>query len=166
MKPHREVQRLLDTLEEAYRGPAWHGPALRQSLGALAPRDAARRPAGARNSIREIALHAAYWKYAVRRRLTGEKRGSFPLKGSNWFRRAGADARAWREELRLLDAEHRALCRAVAALRPAPARQPLHRRAAYPRRCLPRRLPRRPDPPAQAPAAVITRTADGAAPRK
>jgi uncharacterized damage-inducible protein DinB len=119
MKPHREVQRLLDALEEAYRGPAWHGPALRQSLGALAPRDAARRPAGARNSIREIALHAAYWKYAVRRRLTGEKRGSFPLKGSNWFRRAGGDARAWREELRLLDAEHRALCRAVATLRPA-----------------------------------------------
>jgi uncharacterized damage-inducible protein DinB len=119
MKRHREVQRLLDMLEEAYRGPAWHGPALRQSLGGVTARDAARRPAGARNSIREIALHAAYWKYAVRRRLTGEKRGSFALKGSNWFRRRGADARAWREELEVLDAEHRALCRAVAALRPA-----------------------------------------------
>ncbi|NUQ50463.1 MAG: ATP-binding cassette domain-containing protein, partial [Phycisphaerae bacterium] len=32
----------------------------------------------------EIALHAAYWKYVTRRRLRGDKRGSFPLKGSNW----------------------------------------------------------------------------------
>lgn len=118
MKPHRQVQRLLDALDEAYRGPAWHGPALRPSLRGLDPRDATRRPAGARNSIREIALHAAYWKYAVRRRLTGEKRGSFPLRGRNWFRRAAGDARAWREELRLLEAEHLALRRAVAALRP------------------------------------------------
>ena len=32
-------------------------------------------------------MHAAYWKYVARRRLLGDKRGSFSLEGSNWFRR-------------------------------------------------------------------------------
>ena len=50
-------------------------------------RESAWRPHPARHSIQEIVVHAAYWKYAVRRRLKGEKRGSFPLKGSDWFRR-------------------------------------------------------------------------------
>ena len=47
--------------------------------------EAAWRPRLDRHSIVENVVHCAYWKYAVSRRLTGEKRGSFSLKGSNWF---------------------------------------------------------------------------------
>jgi len=54
----------------------------------------------------------------VRRRLTGEKRGSFPLKGSDWFGRDTADEEAWRSEVALLDATHRSLRQAIAALSP------------------------------------------------
>ena len=61
-------------------------------------------------------MHAAYWKYAVRRRLTGEKRGSFPLKGSNWFPRPSADVKLWKADVRLLDDSHRALREAIAGL--------------------------------------------------
>jgi hypothetical protein len=61
-------------------------------------------------------VHAAYWKYAAWRRLTGAKRGSFPLEGSNFFERPVhvTDA-AWRDDLRLLDRTHRDLRAAVAA---------------------------------------------------
>jgi hypothetical protein len=57
----------------------------------------------------------------VRRRLTGEKRGSFPLDGSNWFPRPlpgprGDLERAWRNDLALLMDEHRRLRAVVAAL--------------------------------------------------
>jgi len=66
----------------------------------------------------ELAVHAAYWKYAVWRRLTGEKRGSFPRKGSNWFAMPAPTTEArWREELGLLADCHRALRAAVASLR-------------------------------------------------
>jgi hypothetical protein len=62
-------------------------------------------------------VHAAYWKYAVWRRLTGERRGSFPLKGSNWFARPEKGTRAgWDEDVRLLDQTHRALREAIARL--------------------------------------------------
>ena len=66
-------------------------------------------------------MHAAYWKYAAARRFTGGARGSFPLKGSNWFRRPSADARldeAWKSDLALLDAMHDALREAVRGCRP------------------------------------------------
>jgi hypothetical protein len=69
-------------------------------------------------------VHAAYWKYAARRRLRGDKRGSFPLKGSNWFPVSESLAETeWRAYVRLLETEHRALRTAVAALSPARLRE-------------------------------------------
>ena len=52
------------------------------------------------------------------RLLTGAKRGSFELKGSNWFARNGADARVWREDIARLDRMHQQLREAVADLAP------------------------------------------------
>jgi hypothetical protein len=113
---------LLKILEEAYERKAWHGPNLKGSLRGVTPAEAAFRPAPRRHSIRELTLHAAYWKYAVWRRLTGQKRGSFPLEGSNWFPRSGApSAKEWKKEKALLDAQHRRLRAAVAALRKPPS---------------------------------------------
>ncbi|MBX9584121.1 MAG: DinB family protein [Gemmataceae bacterium] len=116
---------LLRLVDEGFDRPAWHGPNLRGSLRRVDAAAAAFRPAPGRKSIWEHAVHAAYWKYTVRRRLTGEKRGSFALDGSNWFARpdpavgpAGWDE-AWRADLALLDETHRSLRAAVAATDPA-----------------------------------------------
>ena len=112
---------LLDALDEAFERPSWHGPNLRGSLRGLTPAQAAARPAAGRHNIWELAVHCAYWKYVVRRKLTGGKRGSFPLKGSNFFPRpeAATDA-AWKGDLELLSGEH-ALLRTVVAGLPAAA---------------------------------------------
>jgi len=94
-------------LDQGYERKAWHGPNLRQSLRGVTPKVAAWRPGPGRHNIWEIAVHAAYWKYAVRRRLCGEKRGSFALKGSNWFLRPmKLSEKAWRNDLALLEDEH------------------------------------------------------------
>jgi hypothetical protein len=106
---------LLEILDQGYSHKAWHGPNLRQSLRGVSAKAAAWRPAPGRLNIWEIAVHAAYWKYVVRRRLRGEKRGSFALKGSNFFTRpAELSEKAWRADLALLDAEHQKLREAVA----------------------------------------------------
>ena len=118
-----KIALLLSILDEAYEKKAWHGPNLKGSLRGMTPAGAAFRPAWGRHSIRELALHAAYWKYAVWRRLTDVKRGSFPLDGSNWFPRPGVPSpREWKRERALLEAQHRKLRSAVAALRTPPAR--------------------------------------------
>ena len=61
-------------------------------------------------------MHAAYWKYAVFRRLSGAARGSFPLKGSNWFPRENISESTWRKDVALLDEMHRSLREAVTKL--------------------------------------------------
>jgi uncharacterized damage-inducible protein DinB len=109
-----ELELLLHLLDEAYQRKTWHGPNLRGSLRGLTAEEAAWRPGTNRHNIWEIAVHCAYWKYTVRRRLLDEKRGSFPLKGSNWFKRPiDLSDRAWKEDLRLLDETHRSLRDAV-----------------------------------------------------
>ena len=107
---------LLANLDEAYDRKGWHGTTLRGSLRGLTAEEVLWRPAPRRHNIWELAQHCAYWKYAVRRRLTGEKRGSFAMKGSNWFAAGTADERGWREILRLLDDEHQRLRSAIESL--------------------------------------------------
>src|SRR5262249_53536500 len=115
---------LLQLLDHAYDKKAWHGPNLRGAVRRLSAAEAAWRPHPQRHSIAEIVVHAAYWKYTVRRRLRGDKRGSFPLKGSNWFPlREPLSEEAWRGYLDLLEGEHQALRAAVAAMPPGQLRR-------------------------------------------
>ncbi len=117
--PGGEIGILLHLLDEAFDRKAWHGPNLYGAFRALSPSEAGARPGKGRHSIQELALHCAYWKYAVRRKLTGEKRGSFPLKGSNFFPRTGKDAlESWPADLALLRNEHEKLRAVVAAFSP------------------------------------------------
>jgi uncharacterized damage-inducible protein DinB len=111
-----EIRILVGLLDECYERKAWHGPNLKGSIRGLSAQEAAWRPGLNRHSIAEQVAHSAYWKYAVRRRLSGEKRGSFALKGSNWFVLPSPLPEAtWKELVGLLDTEHRALRAAVAS---------------------------------------------------
>ena len=68
---------LLDLIDQAFDRQSWHGPNLRGSIRGLTHEEALWRPHPDRHNIWEHVLHAAYWKYTVRRRILGEKRGSF-----------------------------------------------------------------------------------------
>ncbi|MBZ5587550.1 MAG: DinB family protein [Acidobacteriia bacterium] len=116
------IRLLLALLDEGFDRPGWHGPNLRGALRGLTAAQAAWQPAPGRNRIWEIALHCAYWKYAVCRRLSGEgARGSFPRRPSNWPQLpVSPDAAAWKADLALLDETHLKLRAAVAAF---PARR-------------------------------------------
>jgi hypothetical protein len=108
---------LLAALDEAFDKKSWHGPNLRGAIRGVTAAQAAWRPEGDRHNIWELTLHAAYWKYVVRRRLLKEKRGSFVLAGSNFFERpvGGTPTEvAWKKDIAILEAEHRNLREAVA----------------------------------------------------
>ena len=115
--PSSRVAQFLRQIDQAYDGKSWHGTNLRGSLRRVTLDQAAWRPEPGRHNIWELALHAAYWKYAVRRRLTGEARSGFPLDGSNFFTRPDAGTEAeWKQDLALLREEHGKLRAAVAGL--------------------------------------------------
>ncbi|MDP2052607.1 MAG: DinB family protein [Acidobacteriota bacterium] len=127
---------LLASIDEAYDKRSWHGTNLRGSLRGVTVEQAAWRPASAgprrvgrvgqvgsvgkdpsaAHNIWELTVHAAYWKYDIRRRLTGEKAHSFAIEGSNfWTRPLEGTPGEWRRDLRLLEDEHAKLRAAVAA---------------------------------------------------
>jgi hypothetical protein len=111
------VAALLELIDEAYDRRSWHGPNLRGSLRGITAAQAAWRPAPGRHCVWELAVHAAYWKYAAWRRLGGEKRGSFARTGSNWFDAAAEPSPArWRKDLQLLAECHARLRERVGGL--------------------------------------------------
>ena len=114
----REIDLLLLALDQAYHRSSWHGTNLKGALRGLRLEQAARRPGPGRPSIHELVVHLAYWKHRVLAQLVDLPRGSFPLKGSDWFPREGADAAQWKADLALLDQIQRELRGAVADLAP------------------------------------------------
>jgi DinB family protein len=91
----------------------------RLAFKGVTAKQAAWRPGAGRHNIWEVMLHAGYWKYAVRRRMEGEKRGSFVLKSSNFFARpekGNLNEAAWRADKKLLEREHRSLRVMIAKL--------------------------------------------------
>ena len=65
------IRVVLNLLDEAFDKKSWHGPNLRGSIRGVTAAQAAWRIAPDRHNIWELTLHAAYWKYVVRRRLSG-----------------------------------------------------------------------------------------------
>ena len=108
---------MIELLDEAFDKKSWHGPNLRGSIRGVTAKQAAWRPKPGAHNIWELTLHAAYWKYVMRRRITGEKRGTFVLTGSNFFRRPiEMTDKAWRADIEILESEHKKLRDVVANL--------------------------------------------------
>jgi hypothetical protein len=113
-----EKKQLLGLVDEAFQGPAWHGPNLRSTLRGVDAQEALWRPAKVRHNIWELTVHAAYWKFTVTRRLTGN-RIDFQEKGKNWFVRDGAKlakgeaAKRWKNDLQFLARTHADLRNAI-----------------------------------------------------
>ena len=122
---------LLASVDEAYDKRSWHGTNLRGALRGVTMAQAVFRVRPDSHNIWELMVHAAYWKYDIRRRLTGEKGRSLalseasargrrveglPIKGSNFWRRPTVGTAAeWRADLALLQSEHGRLRAATAA---------------------------------------------------
>ena len=109
------IELLLDVIDRAFDKAAWHGTTLKGSLRGLKPKTALWRPAPDRHNIWELVLHAAYWKYIVTRRLTGDTETRFPRSPSDWPRIPDEPTQAaLTRDVALLVAEHARLRGAVA----------------------------------------------------
>lgn len=109
-----EVARIADQHARAFAGPAWHGPALLETLKGVDARRAAARPVAEGHTIWEITLHVATWEDVVARRLAGER--VEPTDAEDWPAPGPASEEAWREARARLERAHAAAARAIAAL--------------------------------------------------
>jgi len=67
-----EVQRILDQMDRAFSGDAWHGPSLMLLLDGLVAENASKHPIGGAHSIWELVHHLGAWHKIVHQRLRGE----------------------------------------------------------------------------------------------
>ena len=108
---------IREALDPTRAARAWHGGAT--PMGALRGVRAAAavwRPGPGRPSIWSLTLHVAYWKYAVRRRLSPPGQERFRRHPANFPAVPAAATEAdWRSDIRLLGEEHALLMDAVAA---------------------------------------------------
>src|SRR5215217_3216941 len=98
----RQAKSLADQLERAFRGGAWHGPAVAETLAGVDAATAAARPLPGAHSIWEIVHHLTVWNEVPRRRLDGERLEDLPA-GRDWPPVVDTSAAAWRAALAALD---------------------------------------------------------------
>lgn len=102
----------LDTKRDQWFG----GPSPAGSLRSVQHALAIRRSAGLKHGIWELALHIAYWEYAVRRVLENGPKGGFPRKPSNWPALPNNPSEEhWKADRKLVKDERGALISAICA---------------------------------------------------
>jgi uncharacterized damage-inducible protein DinB len=67
-----ERDRILNQLERAFEGEAWHGPSVLEALEGVSWKEAHEKAIPTAHSIWELVLHITAWEDTVRRRLLGE----------------------------------------------------------------------------------------------
>lgn len=66
-----EVERILDQMDRAFAGDAWHGPPLKPMLDGMTAEDAAKHPVNGAHSIWELVRHITAWNTIVGQELSG-----------------------------------------------------------------------------------------------
>jgi uncharacterized damage-inducible protein DinB len=103
-----QVETLADQLERSFRGGAWHGPAVAETLAGVEADTAAARPILGAHSIWEIVHHLTVWNDVPRRRLDGEGLQNLSAEG-DWPPVRDVSAGAWQAALTALEDAHAAL---------------------------------------------------------
>jgi uncharacterized damage-inducible protein DinB len=67
-----EIGRILDQMDRAFAGDAWHGPPFMSLLPGLSAENASKHPVASAHSIWELVLHVGSWKTIGQHRLLGE----------------------------------------------------------------------------------------------
>lgn len=111
----QRIDYILQALDPQSGKSLWYGgPTPSGSLRGVSVKDALWKPDKKRHSIWELALHIAYWDYAVRNKLTGGDSGKFPRTPSNWPKvDLDSGEKEWKEDKKLLSNEHNLLVEAI-----------------------------------------------------
>jgi uncharacterized damage-inducible protein DinB len=67
-----EIRRILDQMDRAFSGDAWHGPPLMHLLDGISAEDASKHPVPGAHSVWELVHHVGAWNSIVQHRLQGE----------------------------------------------------------------------------------------------
>src|SRR5437879_9104114 len=70
-KPIMEINNIIALLEKTFKGPAWHGPSIMETLKDISDKTAFNKISGS-HSIVELVLHMTTWRNFTDKRLSGD----------------------------------------------------------------------------------------------
>ena len=114
----QETGRIIDQLNKAFEGQAWHGPSVMELLSDVDADKAAARPLEGRHTVWELVNHIAAWEDVVRRVLVGGKMTGLSDE-EDWPPVESTSEGAWREALGELERVHKDLVKAISGFREA-----------------------------------------------
>lgn len=116
----RPTERLLDQLNRAFGGEAWHGPAMRNLLDGVTDEQANSHPIRGAHSILELVVHVGTWNDVVARRVGGTAVESAEV--DDW---ADVSKTTWPAAIENLERAQSRLADAVARLSTEELEQPV-----------------------------------------
>jgi uncharacterized damage-inducible protein DinB len=103
-----EIARIVDQLERAHRGDAWHGPSVHKVLDGVDAEAASTRPITNAHTIGELVAHLIAWENEAVARLGGNGKEDLAPEEDWPESEAG-----WRDLLEQLDVAHERLSAAI-----------------------------------------------------
>jgi uncharacterized damage-inducible protein DinB len=110
-----EIESIVDQMDRAFAGDAWHGPPLKSLLDGLLAEDALKHPIDGAHSIWELVLHLTAWNGIMRHELLGER--AEITTETDWPAIWDTSEVAWKRTLDSLTESHKRLRDAAATLR-------------------------------------------------
>lgn len=110
-----EVNRILDQMDRAWDGDAWHGPTVKRVLDNVTADLASQHPIRSAHSIWEIVNHVGSWNRIVRHRLISDP--IEPTPEVDWPPVWDNSGVAWKRTLESLDESRMLLRKSVEALK-------------------------------------------------
>ena len=108
-----EVQRIIDQLERAMNGPAWHGPSLCEILSGVSPSSANTVSLKGAHTIWEILLHVIAWIRIGRLRIDSAQPAVDPDEKEDWPQVEDTGEVAWAHVMSRLREEHKSLLKSI-----------------------------------------------------
>ncbi len=108
-----EIERIVNQMNRAFQGKAWHGPSVMKILRGVTSNQAAARLLPDTHTIGELVAHMTAWKRIVARRVSGEV--VRVTSAQDWPQPKGT----WAAAVRELQQAHRELVKTVHKLPPA-----------------------------------------------
>jgi uncharacterized damage-inducible protein DinB len=118
-----EIERIIDQLNRAFVGEAWHGPAVIEILEGITAQQAAAHPLAGGHSIWELALHITAWTRAGSQRLHGDR--AQLTDAENFPPVTDSDERAWEVVRESIKQAHEELRSAILLLDDSRLEQPI-----------------------------------------
>jgi uncharacterized damage-inducible protein DinB len=107
-----ELDRIIDQLQRAHSGDAWHGDPLMKILDGITAEIAASRVGPSAHSIWELLVHITVWQQESARRIRDKNYRDLPP-DQDWPAIADTSEQAWKNAIRAVETAHQQLIDSV-----------------------------------------------------